>query len=109
VVRDKEGVVLPELVRGIALRAPCIDPAAVMVQTLLRLCRDEITLGDVLADCGYSSRVPETFAAPLRRAGANLVMDLHPADRGQREIFEGGDWRQARIVPCRWSAWKPVG
>jgi hypothetical protein len=59
------------------------------VQTLLRLCRDGVALGDVPADCGYSNRLPETFAAPLRRAGANLVMDLHPGDRGPRGTFEG--------------------
>jgi hypothetical protein len=88
-VRDEGGAPVPELVRRIALHAPCVDPAAVMVQTLLRLCRDGIALGDVLADCGYSNRLPETFAAPLRRAGANLVMDLHPGDRGPRGTFEG--------------------
>jgi hypothetical protein len=41
-----------------------------MVAVLLRLRHDGITLGDVLADCGYSNRRPETMAAPLRRAGA---------------------------------------
>jgi hypothetical protein len=30
-----------------------------------------------------------TFAAPLRRVGANLVMDLHPGDRGRHGTFEG--------------------
>jgi hypothetical protein len=88
-VRDEGGAPVPELVRRIAVAAPCIDPAAVMVQTLLRLCRDGVALGDVLADCGYSNRVSQTFAVPLRRAGANLVMDLHPGDRGPRGTFEG--------------------
>ncbi len=88
-VRDEGGARVPELVRRIAVHAPCLDPAAVMVHTLLRLCHDGIALGDVLADCGYSNRQPETFAAPLRRAGANLVMDLHPGDRGPRGTFEG--------------------
>ena len=88
-VRDEGGARVPELVRRIAVHAPCLDPAAAMVQTLLRLCPDGVALGDVLADCGYSNRVPETFAVPLRRAGANLVMDLHPGDRGPRGTFEG--------------------
>jgi hypothetical protein len=60
-----------------------------MTQTLVRLRDDGIVLGDVLADCGYSNRQPQTFAAPLRRAGAALVMDLHPGDRGRRGTFEG--------------------
>jgi hypothetical protein len=88
-VRDERGAQVPELVRRIAVAAPRIDPAAVMTQTLLRLSGDGVTLGDVLADCGYSNRLPETFAAPLRRAGANLVMDLHPGDRGRHGTFEG--------------------
>jgi hypothetical protein len=88
-VRDEGGAKVPELVRRIAVHAPCLDPVAVMTQTLVRLSGDGVALGDVLADCGYSNRLPETFAAPLRRTGANLVMDLHPGDRGQRGTFEG--------------------
>ncbi len=88
-VRDEGGARVPELVRRIAVHAPAVDPAAVMAQTLVRLSGDGIALGDVLADCGYSNRQPQTFAAPLRRAGANLVMDLHPGDRGRHGTFEG--------------------
>ena len=88
-VKDEKGARVPELVRRVALHAPRVDPAAVMTQTLLRLGEDGVTLGDVLADCGYSNREPKTFAAPLRRAGAALVMDLHPGDRGRRGTFEG--------------------
>jgi hypothetical protein len=53
-VRDEGGAQVPELVRRMALHAPSIDPVVVMVQTLLRLAERGITLGDVLADCGYS-------------------------------------------------------
>ena len=88
-VRDEGGAPVPELVRRIAVHAPLVDPAAVMTQTLLRAAKDGVALGDVLADCGYSNRVPQTFAAPLRRAGAQLVMDLHPGDRGRHGTFEG--------------------
>jgi hypothetical protein len=88
-VRDEGGAKVPELVRRIAVRAPRVDPVAVMTQTLVRLSGDGVALGDVLADCGYSNRQSQTFAAPLRRAGANLVMDLHPDDRGSRGTFEG--------------------
>ena len=33
--------------------------------------------------------MPEHWALPLRARGANLVMDLHPHDRGTRGTFEG--------------------
>ena len=79
---------LEELVRRIAVHAPRIDPAGVMTKTLLRLRDSGVALGDVLDDCGYSGRQPATFAAPLRGAGAALVMDLHPNDRGRRGTFE---------------------
>jgi hypothetical protein len=48
-----------------------------------------IPLGDILADSGYSHRVPQHWAAPLRAAGAALVQDLHPHDRGPRGTHEG--------------------
>jgi hypothetical protein len=88
-VRQEGGARVPELVRRIAVAAPRLDPAAVMTETLLRLSDDGVALGDVLADCGYSNRLAQTFAAPLRRAGAALVMDLHPGDRGRHGTFEG--------------------
>jgi hypothetical protein len=48
-----------------------------------------IPLGDVLADSGYSHRVPQNWAAPLRTAGAQLVQDLHPHDRGPKGTHQG--------------------
>jgi hypothetical protein len=48
-----------------------------------------IPLGDVLADSGYSHRIPQHWAAPLRGAGAQLVQDLHPHDRGPRGTHDG--------------------
>lgn len=42
----------------------------------------------MLADCGYSNREPATWASPLRAAGARLVMDLHPTDRGPKGTYE---------------------
>jgi hypothetical protein len=88
-VHDDGAARVPELVRRIAVHAPSTDPPAVMAATLVRARRSGLALGDVLCDCGYSNRAPGTFAAPLRRAGARLVMDLHPADRGPRGTFEG--------------------
>jgi predicted nucleotidyltransferase/ribosome-binding protein aMBF1 (putative translation factor) len=48
-----------------------------------------IAPGDILADSGYSHRVPGTWAQPPRAAGANLVQDLHPNDRGPQGIHQG--------------------
>ncbi len=48
-----------------------------------------IPLGDVLADSGYAHRDAGAWAIPLRQAGAQLVQDLHPADRGPRGTHHG--------------------
>ena len=48
-----------------------------------------VVIEAVLADSGYSYKVPEHFAYPLRAAGVNLVIDLHPNDRGQKGTFAG--------------------
>jgi hypothetical protein len=48
-----------------------------------------IPLGDVLGDSGYAHRDAGAWALPLRAAGAQLVQDLHPHDRGPRGTHEG--------------------
>lgn len=88
-VAEEGGPQVPELVRRIAFGSPRTDPPAAMAEVLVRAYEGGVAAGDVLADCGYSNRDPETFASPLRRAGASLVMDLHPADRGPRGTHEG--------------------
>jgi hypothetical protein len=88
-VKEERGPSVPELVRRIAFHSPRTDPPAAMKQTLLRAYGAGVVAGDVLADCGYSNRDPDTFASPLRRAGASLVMDLHPTDRGPRGTHQG--------------------
>ncbi|MGH9298185.1 MAG: hypothetical protein ACRDZP_09475 [Acidimicrobiales bacterium] len=88
-VNDEGGPVVPELIRRAFLHAPRVDPAAQMASRLRTLGESGVIVGDVLADCGYSSREPVGFARPVRRAGGRLVMDLHPQDRGQKGTFEG--------------------
>jgi len=51
--------------------------------------RSGVALGDVLNDSGYSHRIPEHWALPLRALGADLVMDLHPHDRGTQGTHHG--------------------
>jgi hypothetical protein len=88
-VKEDRGPSVPELVRRIAFASPRTDPPAAMKETLLRAYEAGVVPGDVLCDCGYSNRDPNTFAIPLRRAGAALVMDLHPTDRGPRGTHHG--------------------
>jgi hypothetical protein len=60
-----------------------------MVGVLTSMAAAGIPLSDVVADSGYAHRVPAHFALPLRAAGASLVMDLHPSDRGTQGTFAG--------------------
>ena len=69
-VADERGEAVPELVRRIAFRSPRTDPPAVMATTLVRAYNAGVLPGDVLADCGYSNRDPQTFASALGRSGA---------------------------------------
>jgi hypothetical protein len=48
-----------------------------------------IPLGDILADSGYAHHDAAVWAVPLRQAGAQLVQDLHPTDRGRRARILG--------------------
>ncbi len=89
-VHDEHGPEVPELVREMTLSACDHDPVPVAVSALVgRFAKGALVPGDVLADSGYSLRVPEHFARPLRAAGASLVVDLHPADRGPQGTFSG--------------------
>src|SRR6266568_982328 len=48
-----------------------------------------IPLGDILADSGYAHRDADAWAIPLRQAGAQLIQDLHPSDRGPKGTHHG--------------------
>ena len=89
-VRNEDGPEVPELVRHMTLSACSHDPVPVFVEALVQAAQSGgLHLGDVLADSGYAHRVPEHFALPLRAAGANLVIDLHPQDRGPQGTHGG--------------------
>ena len=88
-VADEGGPTVAELARRAAFAAPSVDPAKEMAKMMCRGYNDGIAPGDLLSDCGYSNRDPDTFARPLRRAGARLVMDLHPNDRGPKGTCKG--------------------
>jgi hypothetical protein len=82
IVKDEHGPQVAELARRMHLASCDHDPPAALVPVLERMTRDGITIADVLADSGYAYRIPETWALPIRAAGAELIVDLHPNDRG---------------------------
>jgi hypothetical protein len=88
-VAEENGPAVPELARRITVCSSAHDPPAELAAMLTAMPADHIALGDVIADSGYSHRVPETWADPLRAAGAQHVFDLHPHDRGPQGTHHG--------------------
>ena len=88
-VPDEQGPPVPELARRMTLSSCRHDPVPAFTPVLTAMPAAGIPLGDVLADSGYSHRVPGNWASPLRAAGAALVQDLHPHDRGPRGTHQG--------------------
>ena len=88
-VGDEGAPVVPELVRRMHLTSCSHDPVPAMVHVLTQMAPAGVSLGDVICDSGYAHRIPEHFALPLRGAGATLVMDLHPSDRGTQGTHQG--------------------
>jgi hypothetical protein len=86
---DERGPAVPELARRATVSSCRHDPVPQFTSVLTAMPAAGIPLGDVLADSGYSHRVPQHWAAPLRAAGAALVQDLHPHDRGPKGTHEG--------------------
>ena len=88
-VADEGGGKVPELARRMLVTSCHIDAPPAFVAVLQAMVAQGIALGDVLVDSGYSHRVASNFAAPLRILGAELVMDLHPSDRGPQGTHLG--------------------
>ena len=86
---DERCPAVPELARRAALSSCRHNPVRAFAPVLTRMPEDGIPLGDLLADSGYSRRDAGTWALPLRRAGAQLVQDLHPHDRGPKGTHHG--------------------
>jgi hypothetical protein len=89
IVRDEHGPEAPELVRRIQIASCAVDPPGALVPVLARMADSGIEIGDLLADSGYSYRVAEDWALPLRRIGVRLVHHLHPNDLGTQGTHEG--------------------
>jgi hypothetical protein len=78
--REENGAEVPELARRMTVCSCRRDPARAMVPVLTAMPGHGIPLGGILAGSGYSHRDAGAWALPLRRAGAQLVQDLHPHD-----------------------------
>jgi hypothetical protein len=85
----EHGPAVPELARRMTVCSCCHDPARALVPALTAMPAQGIPLGDILADSGYAHRDAGAWAVPLRAAGAQLVQDLHPLDRGPRGTHHG--------------------
>jgi hypothetical protein len=89
IAADEHGPPVPELARRMTLTSCGRDPARALVPVLTRMPADGIALGDIIADSGYAHRDADAWAIPLRLAGAQLIQDLHPHDRGPRGTCDG--------------------
>jgi hypothetical protein len=89
IVCEEDGPAVPELARRMTLSSCHLDAARALVPVLQKMPAAGIPLGDLLADSGYAHRDAAAWAIPLRRAGARLVQDLHPHDRGPRGTHHG--------------------
>ena len=88
-MREEHGPAVPELARRMTACSCHADPARALVPVLIRMPEAGIPLGDILADSGYAHRDADAWAIPLRAAGAQLIQDLHPSDRGPRGTHDG--------------------
>jgi len=88
-MREEHGQAVPELARRMTACSCQADPARALVPVLTAMPGDGIPLGDILDDSGYAHRDAEAWAIPLRQAGAQLVQDLHPSDRGPKGTHHG--------------------
>jgi hypothetical protein len=86
---DENGPAVPEFARRATVSSCRHDPVRALVPVLTAMPASGIPLGDVLADSGYAHRGADAWAIPLRAAGASLVQDLHPHDRGPKGTHDG--------------------
>jgi hypothetical protein len=86
---DENGPAVPELARRAILSSCRHDPVRAFAPVLTAMPAQHIPLGDILDDSGYAHRDAGAWAIPLRAAGAALVQDLHPHDRGPKGTHHG--------------------
>ena len=88
-VAEENGPAVPELARRMTVCSCHLDPARALVPVLLAMAAAGSPPGGIIDDSGYAHRDAGAWAIPLRQAGAQLVQDLHPHDRGPRGTHHG--------------------
>jgi hypothetical protein len=88
-MRDEGAPAGPELARRATVSSCRHDPVRAFAPVLTAMPGQGIPLGDILDDSGYAYRDAGAWAIPLRAAGAQLVQDLHPHDRGPKGTHHG--------------------
>ena len=86
---DENSPAIPELARRATVSSCRHDPVRAFAPVLTAMPGQQIPLGDILDDSGYAHRDAAAWAIPLRAAGAQLVQDLHPHDRGPKGTHHG--------------------
>jgi len=85
----EHGPPVPELGRRMTLSSCRRDPVRAFAPVLTAMPGQGIPPGDIPGDSGYAHRDADARAIPLRAAGAQLVQDLHPHDRGPKGTHDG--------------------
>jgi hypothetical protein len=100
-VPEENGPAVPELARRATVSSCRHDPVRAFAPVLTAMPAAGIGLGDILDDSGYAHRDADAWALPLRQAGAQLVQDLHPSDRGPKGTHEGAIIANGNLYcPC---------
>jgi hypothetical protein len=100
-MREENGPAVPEFARRAGLSSCRHDPVRAFAPVLTAIPAAGTPLGDVLADSGYAHRDADAWALPLRAAGASLVQDLHPHDRGPKGTHDGAIIANGNLYcPC---------
>jgi len=86
---EENGPAVPEIARRATVSSCRNDPVRAFAPVLTAMTAAGIPLGDILDDSGYAYRDASAWAIPLRTAGAQLVQDLHPHDRGPKGTRHG--------------------
>ena len=88
-VPAENGPAVPEPARRATVSSCRHDPVRAFAPVLTAMPAAGIGLGDILDDSGYAHRDADAWAVPMRAAGAQLIQDLHPHDRGPKGTHAG--------------------
>ncbi len=83
------GPAVPGFARRATLCSCRDNPVRALVPVLTAMPAAGIPPGDILAGSGYAHRDAAAWSVPLRAAGAQLIQDLHPHDRGPKGTRQG--------------------